>query len=300
MELRHIRYFVRAAELLHFTHAAESLLISQPTLSSHIQQLEDEVGLPLFDRIGRQVRLTEAGRIMLEHANSALRMLDDAREEIAERKGNLMGSLRLSALVIFGYDLLPTWVGEFNAMYPQVKISCTTGSPEFVERELAVGNADLVLNLLPGENRLMERKVLFEEELVFAVGTDHPLAMTKEISFEKACEAPLVLMSTASPVRKILNRHFEERGITPNVLFEVDEPNAIRQIIHQGKLATFLARRMFEHSSKINWIPISNVHIVAEFGVVRDASRRLSPPARAFLQYLCSENTFADVNHIKM
>ena len=101
MELRHIRYFVRAAELLHFTHAAESLYISQPTLSIHIQQLEEELGAPLFNRSGRHVQLTEAGQMLLIRARQSIRELELAQEEIADLKGLRRGTLRIGALISF-------------------------------------------------------------------------------------------------------------------------------------------------------------------------------------------------------
>ena len=95
MELHQLRYFIRAAELLHFTRAAESLYVSQPTLSSHIQQLEKELGCPLFDRVGRRVRLTEAGQLLLDHARKAIREVDVSKEAVAELLGLRRGALRL-------------------------------------------------------------------------------------------------------------------------------------------------------------------------------------------------------------
>src|ERR1700733_6443804 len=109
MELRHIQYFMRAADLLHFTHAAESLYISQPTLTIHIQQLEQELGLPLFDRVGRNVRLTEAGAVFQDNARKAMRELEIAMEEAADMKGLKSGTLKLAALQFFGQEFLPIW-----------------------------------------------------------------------------------------------------------------------------------------------------------------------------------------------
>src|SRR5476649_2683156 len=107
MELRHIRYFIKAAELKHFTKAAESLNVSQPTLSLHIQQLEKEFGSPLFARVGRNVRLTEAGEVLLKHAHLAMSALDNARDEIASLKGLLSGSLYVGTTLSFMDKHLP-------------------------------------------------------------------------------------------------------------------------------------------------------------------------------------------------
>src|ERR1700677_4190657 len=122
MELRHIRYFIRAAEELHFTRAAESLYISQPTLSTHIQQLEEELGVLLFDRIGRNVRLTQAGNVFLPHAQHALQNLNRAKEKIADLKALVSGRIRLGALLTFGQEVLPSWIATFHNAYPQIRV----------------------------------------------------------------------------------------------------------------------------------------------------------------------------------
>src|ERR1700732_1907248 len=107
MELNHLRYFVRAAELLHFTRAAESLYISQPTLSIHIQQLEEEFGSPLFARIGRNVRLTQAGELLLEHSRNVIRELELAQQNITSLQGLLRGTLRIGSLLAFSLEMVP-------------------------------------------------------------------------------------------------------------------------------------------------------------------------------------------------
>src|SRR5271163_958786 len=126
MELRHIRYFIRAAELAHFTQAAESLYISQPTLSNHIQQLEEEIGLPLFDRLGRKVQLTEAGLVFLEHARQAIRELEWAQEEIGDLKGIVSGAVRIGALPGVGRNFLPSLLAAFHISYPQIGFELKT------------------------------------------------------------------------------------------------------------------------------------------------------------------------------
>ncbi len=164
MELRHIRYFIRAAELLHFTHAAESLYISQPTLSTHIQQLEEELGLPLFDRVGRNVRLTEAGKVFLEHAERAVHELDLAQERIADLKGLTSGKLRLSALSTFGQELLPLWISTFHAIYPEIRMEIKTGNSDTIEEDLQSGRIDLALSFIPSTAELFNSETLLQNK----------------------------------------------------------------------------------------------------------------------------------------
>src|ERR1700679_4286318 len=114
MELSHLRYFVRAAELLHFTRAAESLYISQPSLSIYMQQLEEEIGTPLFARVGRNVRLTEAGKLLRTHANKIIHEFEKAQQGIDDLKGLLRGTLRFGSLLAFSGEMVPIWLSTFN------------------------------------------------------------------------------------------------------------------------------------------------------------------------------------------
>jgi len=127
MELRHIRYFIRVAELLHFTHAAESLHVSQPTLSTHIQQLEEEIGCPLFDR-GRNLRLTEAGRLLLARARESYRQLELAKEEIGDLRRMVRGTLTIGATYVFIPKIIPSVLAAYAAAYPEVQVSMHVGT----------------------------------------------------------------------------------------------------------------------------------------------------------------------------
>jgi DNA-binding transcriptional LysR family regulator len=149
MELRHLRYFVRTAELLHFTRAAESLFISQPTLSTHIQQLEEELGCELFARIGRKVQLTEAGSILLGRARKALSEVEEATCEIQALKGLLRGNLSIGALPSYSSKLLPGWLTAFNNIHPDVHISARTGTSDDLENAVVSGEVNAAFGFVP-------------------------------------------------------------------------------------------------------------------------------------------------------
>src|SRR5208337_5040804 len=148
MELRHIRYFIRAAELLHFTRAAESLYVSQPTLSIHIQQLEEELGALLFERAGRHarpVRLTEAGHRLLKHLRNALRELELGKEDVAELRGLVSGTLRFGSTHVFSQRLVSTALSVFTAKYPEIHIVMKLGTSTDIEQAILERDTDLGL-----------------------------------------------------------------------------------------------------------------------------------------------------------
>src|SRR5690349_5496512 len=133
IELRHLRYFLAAAEAAHFTNAAKLLPVTQPTLSHQIRQLEDQLGLPLFDRIKKQVRLTAAGELLLPHARRVLRELDEAQSALGELHGLRRGELKVGIVQTVNACVIPEIVGRFSAAHPGIRVLCSELSVEEIE-----------------------------------------------------------------------------------------------------------------------------------------------------------------------
>ncbi len=286
MELRHIRYFIRAAELLHFTHAAESFYISQPTLSLHIQQLEEELGLPLFNRIGRNVRLTEAGNVFLDQARKSVRELDIAMEEIADMKGLKSGTLRLASLLLFGQEILPTWLAKFNCSYPNIQMVLKSGPSEQLEEELLAGQVDLALSFVPPSSEELAYEKLFTEQIFFVVGEQHPLAGRAEITLSELSTTPLAVVSNRTAARKVLDRIFAEQQLKPKIMIEIDDLQALLKIAGTGNVGTLLGRLAVRKYPNLRLIPIADASITLHFGVLWHKHVHLSPPARTFLEHV--------------
>jgi LysR family cyn operon transcriptional activator len=286
MELRHIRYFVRAAELLHFTHAAESLYISQPTLSTHIQQLEEEIGAPLFDRVGRNVRLTQAGCAFLIHALQVSKELDIAKAEIAELSGLLTGSLRLAALPLFGQELLPTWLAGFHTQYPQIQILARAGSHQQFQKELLAGDIDLALSFLSTESDGLDSLLLFSEPAIFIVSNEHPMASKVTVRLKDVCSVPLATVGKSSPARKQFDHACVEKKLTPNIMVEMSDIRGILEIVKRGNAGTVLIPRVLKDHIGLKDIPIQDAQMQIDFGVLWRSQGNLSPPAKAFLAYI--------------
>jgi LysR family cyn operon transcriptional activator len=285
MELRHIRYFIRAAEVLHFTHAAESLYISQPTLSNHIQQLEEEFGLPLFDRIGRKVRLTEAGNIFLDQARRSMRELDLAMEEIADLKGLKSGTLRLASLLVLGQEILPNWLAKFHSSYPNIRIVLKTGPSERLEEELLAGNVDLALSFVPAVSAELDYEKMFAEQYYFVVSERHPLAERAEITLSELATTPLALASNKTASRKVIDELFAQRQLKPKIMVEIDDLQALMKIAGPGNVGTLLGPLAVRKHPNLRLIPIKDASIVLNFGIVWHKHVHLSPPAKAFFEH---------------
>lgn len=289
MELRHIRYFIRAAEELHFTRAAESLFISQPTLSTHIQQLEEELGIPLFDRVGRKVILTEAGTIFLGHAKRALREIEFAEESISNLKGLTSGTLHLAAIFTFSQEMLPLWIASFHVNYPNIRIVVKTGDSDHIEESILAGEIDLALTFVPPAAPSLQSETLFTEEVFLVVAEKHALAGRSDMQLSELAEIPLALVSKRWTARRRFDAFMAEHGVVPNILIEMDDLHGILRIASEGFAGALLPRLVVSTYPNLRLIPLAEDKIFLNYGVVWHEQRNLSPAAKAFLEHIRRE-----------
>ncbi len=283
MELRHLRYFVRAAELLHFTRAAESLGISQPTLSLHIQQLEKEVGSPLFDRTGgqfRHVRLTQAGTRLLVHAHDALRAVERGKQEIADLNGLLCGSVTLGVNNIFVARIMSRCLPAFSAAYKDVEIVVRRGNQEDLEAAILAGEMDLALAWLPAESREISSETLFSDELVVVVGEGHPLAEADAVSLVELQGLPLALPTVATNIRRLFDAECARDSLKPRIALEIDDTPARLTFVEAGHAATVAPRGALVDRTRLRTIPLAGAPVVLSAGLLTHRSAHLGSAAR--------------------
>ncbi len=288
MELRHIRYFIRAAELLHFTHAAESLYISQPTLSIHIQQLEEELGAPLFIRTGRQVRLTEAGQLFLVRAQQSVRALELAQEEIADLQGVRRGTLRIGTLFSFSQELIPSWLVIFNEANPQVQVVVQSGVPDEVEQTVLDGTVDFALSFLPPDSEEIATEGLFEEEIVIVVAKENPFGKKDKLEYSDLSAIPFALpgRSGASAIRRKVDQRLAEEKIEPKILVEMNDIHALLTIAERGNAATILSRTAVGNHDGLRLMSLPGKPLCVTSGIMWHKAAQLSPAAKAFLNVI--------------
>ena len=160
IELRHLRYFLAVAEAAHFTKAAEKLHVTQPTLSHQIRQLEGQLNLPLFDRIGRRVKLTAAGELLLPHARRVLCELEEAQSALGELHGLKRGEIKVGIVQTVNACVIPEIVARFSTTHTGVKVTCAELSVEEIEAGLEGGRLDLGISFLPATRPLIEGEKL--------------------------------------------------------------------------------------------------------------------------------------------
>lgn len=234
MEIHQLRYVVAVAEASSFTKAAAALHVAQPGVSAQIRLLERELGQDLFDRSGRQVRLTDAGEAVMPYARSALAAIDGAREAAEEIGGLLRGHIAFGTVTSHGADL-SSLLSAFHRDHPAITITLTEAGREELVAALLEGRLDgaiVALGARPLEG--LGLQVIDDQPLVAAVAAHDPLAQRRSITLERLCERTLICLPTGSGVRSILETASRAAGLTPNVAFEASSPRALVSLVGQG------------------------------------------------------------------
>ena len=221
MELRHLRYFVALAEYLSFTKAADRVHVTQSTLSHQIRQLEDEVGQPLFDRIGKKVVTTEAGELFLAYATRALKEVDHGIAMLKPGGSGLTGRVRIGATHTFNIGLIPECVAQFLARHPTVQVRIDELSADQIGAKLHAGELDIGIAYKPTGPTDLWFEPLYNEEMVLVVSDTHPLAGRKRIRMVELHQQRLVLMPDYFSTRTLLDECFKASGAEPVVVAEM-------------------------------------------------------------------------------
>jgi LysR family cyn operon transcriptional activator len=221
MELRHLRYFTALAETLSFTRAAERVHVTQSTLSHQIRQLEDEVGQPLFDRIGKKVVTTEAGELFLGFAGRALKEVDLGVAMLKPGAGGLTGQVRIGATHTFNIGLIPECVAQFLARHPTVQVRVEELPADQIGTRLHAGELDIGIAYRPNGPTDLWFEPLYNEEMVLVVSDTHPLAGRKRIRMVELHQQRLVLMPDYFATRTLLDECFKASGAEPVVVAEM-------------------------------------------------------------------------------
>ncbi len=254
MEIRHLHYFLKLAETLSFTRAAAALHITQSTLSHQIKQLEQQLGCLLFDRIGRQVRLTDPGRVLREHAIRIVREVDASINALSALDGLVQGQLTVGVFRTFGSSPLPNVFAEFGARYPGVQIKVRQLSLIDIERELIAGSMNLAVGYLPANSDKVETEPLYAVPLALVSNRNHPLYKRSRIGIKDLHGQDLVLLSREFPLRQLIDDAFSRHGVTPRIIMEMNSSEAALSTVRCGPLAAILTDRILDKAETLSSI----------------------------------------------
>ena len=259
MELRQIRYFLKAKELLNFTEAAAQSFVTQSTLSQQIKQLEQELGVPLFDRIGKRVALTEAGRLFAEYAQKAVKQTADSLIAIQDLQELKTGTLQIG--VTYGLrDALTQVLIQFAEQYPQIKIRVNFATSSELIKKLHNFELDFVLTFINEKpDPQLKYQELFQSPLVLvtSANTISDWSAKTSISLEKVAQLPLILPAKGYSTTSYIYTAFQQKNLSPNIAMEINDIPTLLQLVRTGTWHTILTHASIKDDEQLYGIPIN-------------------------------------------
>ncbi|WP_240972386.1 LysR family transcriptional regulator [Nonomuraea composti] len=278
MDLNTLRQFVVVARLEHLSRAADELRVAQPSLSRTISRLESELGTPLFERAGR-LRLNDTGRLFRDYVERSLGELDAGRRAVAEAVSEGVGGVRLASETFL---TLTGPLAAFKRAHPGIEVGLHWTPAEDMARRLRAQDVDLCVASQPIPVEGLESVRLFEDPVGVATPRDHRLAGRASVSVDELAGEPFITARRGHWIRRLLDRLFAARGLTPRIVCESDEPSAIAQLISAGLgigLVPGFARHSAAQTAAV-WIPVDDPGCRRTVTLYWGADSHLSTAAR--------------------
>ncbi len=290
MTLRQLESFLAVARVRSFRKAAGTLALSQPALSQQIKELEHELALPLFDRLGRTIRLTEAGRLLEEHAQRILAMVQGARQALGELRGLDRGMLVLGGSTTPGLYLLPWLLGRFKARYPKIDVALRVANTREIEERVRAGEVDLGLvggHLADFKETCVEASLV--DRIVLIVPPRHRWATLRSVAPERLAGERVLTREEGSATRRVAEAALERAGIRLAACLELGHTEAIKQGVRAGLGVALVSRHAVREevaAGQLRALTLRGLPIERHFHLIRHEARALGPAARAFIEFL--------------
>nr|WP_305953877.1 LysR family transcriptional regulator [Paenibacillus sp. FSL A5-0031] len=293
MIIEALRVFVTVTEQSHFSRAADLLNISQPGVSLHIRNLENELGAKLLHRSPKQVRLTEAGDIMYQRAKQILSLYEEAKQDIQLLQDKVTGSLQIGASFTIGEYVLPSRLAEFAVQYPLVTIQTTIGNTEEIVQ--AVRSNELDIGLIEGDASAADLVVTpyMKDEMILIAPSTHPLAAERFIDAEMLQNQVWVLREVGSGTRAFSDQFIRDAQITQKRSYIFNSSQSVKQSVVSGLGIAMLSRWVVKkelESGELIQLRLSKQRFERDFSIIRHKEGAATMAVSMLLQRLLTLN----------
>lgn len=285
MDLANLNAFITVAELGGFSVAAERLHLTQPAVSKRIAGLEQQLGVRLFDRLGREISLTEAGRALLPRAYQILNALDDTRRALTNLSGEVSGRLTLATSHHIGLHRLPALLRRFTHSHPDVALDIQFLDSEVAYEQVVHGHSELaVITLAPHTEPPIAARAVWDDPLDFVAAPEHPLARAQQISLADIAAYPAVFPGDNTFTHHIVRRLFEGQRLSPNIAMSTNYLETIKMMVSIGLAWSVLPRTMLD--AQVVRLPLPGIQLTRQLGYIHHQEGTLSNAAQAFMRLL--------------
>jgi LysR family transcriptional regulator, low CO2-responsive transcriptional regulator len=292
MYLSRLLTFHEAAEALNFSIAAQKLSITQPAVSAQIRNLEEDLGVKLFTRIGKKIALSEAGELLRSYSRRIYRLLDDAESVMNELRLVRRGTLKVGTTPTYAGHIMPPLLSKFQAEFPLVKVILNEGSSLDITKRVAKLEIEVAVVAYPGNLKNVQFDLLGQEDLVLVVSPDHSFASRKSISIKSLAKENFIMREKGSSTRLMMNELFRRHRINPSVVFETSNAEFIKEQVATGMGISFLTRSAVSEelaSGRLATAKLQEEELKLEIYSAVRMGHELSQPARAFLNIVAKD-----------
>jgi DNA-binding transcriptional LysR family regulator len=283
MDINGLSAFVTVAHIGSFSMAAERLYLTQPAVSKRVATLEEELGIRLLDRIGRQVTLTGAGRELLPRAEAVLLEIADIRRSIGNLSGRVSGTLVMGTSHHIGLRRLPPVLRAYSRTFPEVQLDIRFMDSESACRSVGKGELELAIVTLPPQPpENLEIREIWTDPLLFVVGMGHPLASHSPITLETLSHYPAVLASRGTYTREIMERALAPTGLEIQIGMETNYLETLKMLTSIGLGWSLLPATMTREGNLVT-LALDGLNLSRSLGLVTHRGRTLSNAARAMI-----------------
>lgn len=289
MDLASLNTFIAIAELGSFSLAGEKLHITQPAVSKRLAALEEQLEARLFDRLGREVRLTQAGEALLPRAYRIINELEDSKRALQNLNDNVSGCLSLATSHHIGLRRLPPILRSYTRAYPEVVLDISFLDSEVAYNGVLHGRCELALvTLSPQQMEPIKSVRVWEDELVFVVAPEHPLSSQPDVSLQDLCSWPAVFPGSQTFTSKIVLDLFNRNSLAPDIHMHTNYLETIKMMVSIGLAWSVLPRTMLDE--EVRELHLPGIKLSRDLGYILHPERTLSNAARAFIQFLQQAN----------
>jgi DNA-binding transcriptional LysR family regulator len=301
MDLWRLHIFCKVVELKSFSKAASSVYLSQPTVSSHIKDLEDHFECKLIDRLGREVAPTKAGQLLYRYASKMITLKENAERALAEFQGKVKGHLTIGGSTIPGGYILPPLLGQFKQAYPEVTVTLIESDTAGIIQDIIEGRVELgIVGAKAREVQLVQEKVM-DDEMCLIVPKGHKWAATGHVKLEELIKEPFIMREPGSGTRKSIEQLLDRSGHWfghLNVVAEMGSTEAVRQAIKARMGVSVLSERaVYDElaAGSLKKIGIKGMSLQRAFYLIVHKHRTQSPLCHAFVKFLKAKGRRTEV-----
>jgi LysR family transcriptional regulator, hydrogen peroxide-inducible genes activator len=258
MEVHQLRYVCAVADTGNFSRAAERCQIAQPSLSQQVLKLEEELGTKLFDRLGRSIRLTEAGRAFIPRARAILEQMEAARSSAADQNTDLRGSVAVGVIPTVGPYLMPRYTAGFSKRYPDAKLRIVEETTSVLVEGLRDLSIDVAILALPLRHKDLELFPIRTEPLFAALSTDHPRASAKSLALKDLRGESFVMLRDGHCFRNLSLDTCTRAHITPHIAFESGQFSSLLGMVAAGVGVSLVPEMAIDRNVACRYVRLSD------------------------------------------